>query len=114
MKQRLGLAWALLGDPRLLVLDEPINGLDPAGVREVRELLRSLRDERGVTIFLSSHILSEVEQLADRIGVIHEGRLLVEEDNGKASSGDLRVRIRCAARRAGGPECWPAWTGSAA
>ena len=96
MKQRLGLAWALLGRPRLLVLDEPINGLDPAGVREVRELLRYLRDERGVTIFLSSHILSEVEQLADRIGVVHEGRLLVEEDCGADREDRLRVRIRCA------------------
>ncbi len=96
MKQRLGLAWALLGRPRLLILDEPINGLDPAGVREVRELLHSLRDERGVTVFLSSHILSEVEQLADRIGIIHEGRLLAEEDCGAEGNDSLRVRIRCA------------------
>lgn len=95
MKQRLGLAWALLGRPRLLILDEPINGLDPAGVREVRELVRRLRDERGVTIFLSSHILSEVQQLADRIGVIHEGRLLTEEDCGQEGAERLRVRIRC-------------------
>ncbi len=80
MRQRLGLAWALLGHPRLLVLDEPINGLDPAGVREVRELLRHLSRDKGVTIFLSSHILSEVQQLADRIGVIHEGRLVAERE----------------------------------
>lgn len=94
MKQRLGLAWALLGRPPLLILDEPINGMDPAGVREVRDLLRALRDEHGTTVFLSSHILSEVQQLADRIGVIHEGRLLVEQDTGRDSTESLVVRIR--------------------
>lgn len=97
MKQRLGLAWALLGNPRLLVLDEPINGLDPAGVREVRELLHRLSRERGVTIFLSSHILSEVQQLADRIGVIHEGRLVTEREvgahKGTAESARLRTDL---------------------
>jgi ABC-2 type transport system ATP-binding protein len=76
--QRLGLAKALLHDPALLLLDEPANGLDPAGVVEVRELLRELAHERGVTIFLSSHLLSEVARIATRIGVIHRGRLLEE------------------------------------
>lgn len=95
MKQRLALAWALLGQPRLLILDEPINGLDPAGVREIRELLRRLREERGVTIFLSSHILSEVEQLADRIGIIHEGRLLAEQACAQDLADDLSIKIRC-------------------
>ncbi len=94
MKQRLSLAWALLGEPRLLILDEPINGLDPAGVREVRDLLRFLRDERGVTVFLSSHILSEVQQLADRIGIIHEGRLLAEEEGVQGAEARINVRIR--------------------
>ncbi|MHB0878147.1 MAG: ABC transporter ATP-binding protein [Anaerolineae bacterium] len=76
--QRLGLAKALLHAPRLLVLDEPANGLDPAGVVEVRELLRDLAHRQGVTVFISSHILSEVARLATRIGIIHEGRLIEE------------------------------------
>jgi ABC-2 type transport system ATP-binding protein len=76
--QRLGLAKALLHDPALLLLDEPANGLDPAGVVGVRELLRELAHERGVTIFLSSHLLGEVARIATRFGVIHQGRLLEE------------------------------------
>src|SRR5215831_13875258 len=76
--QRLGLAKALLHEPALLLLDEPANGLDPAGVVEIRELLRDLARERGVTIFLSSHLLSEVARIATRFGVIHQGRLLEE------------------------------------
>src|SRR5262249_6746202 len=75
---RLGLAKALLHEPALLLLDEPANGLDPAGVVEIRELLRKLAHERGVTIFLSSHLLSEGARLATRYGVIHQGRLLEE------------------------------------
>jgi ABC-2 type transport system ATP-binding protein len=76
--QRLGLAKALLHDPALLLLDEPANGLDPAGLVEVRELLRELAHERGVTIFLSSHLLGEVARIATRFGVLHHGRLLEE------------------------------------
>jgi ABC-2 type transport system ATP-binding protein len=78
--QRLGLARALLHDPELLVLDEPANGLDPAGVVEIRELLDSLAREKSVTIFMSSHILSEVDRLATRIGIIHMGQLIEELD----------------------------------
>lgn len=78
--QRLGLAKALLHAPQLLILDEPANGLDPAGIVEIRRLLTALAREQGVTIFMSSHILEEVSRLADRIGVIHEGRLLQELD----------------------------------
>jgi len=77
-KQRLSLARALLGSPRILVLDEPTNGLDPAGIVEIRELLKGLSHERGVTVFLSSHILGEITHLADRIGIIHQGRLVDE------------------------------------
>ncbi|MDR3686563.1 MAG: ABC transporter ATP-binding protein [Coriobacteriia bacterium] len=77
-KQRLALARALLHSPDLLVLDEPANALDPAGIVEIRELLRALADERGVTVFMSSHILAEVAHLADRIGIVHGGRLLEE------------------------------------
>lgn len=80
MKQRLGIARALLKNPDLLILDEPINGLDPFGIKEVRKLLTHLAEEKGVTVILSSHILNEIEQLADRIGIIHEGRLLEEID----------------------------------
>jgi ABC-2 type transport system ATP-binding protein len=78
--QRLGLANALLHEPELLILDEPANGLDPAGVVEIRELLLGLARERGVTVFMSSHILSEVARLATRIGILHRGRLLEELD----------------------------------
>jgi len=77
-KQRLSLARALLHSPELLILDEPANGLDPAGIIEIRSLLRRLADEEGVTIFMSSHLLDEVAQLADRVGIIHDGKLIEE------------------------------------
>ena len=78
--QRLALARALLHEPELLILDEPANGLDPAGVVEIRRLLESLAREKRVTIFMSSHILTEVDRLATRIGIIHMGRLIEELD----------------------------------
>ena len=78
--QRLGLARALLHEPELLILDEPAKGLDPAGVVEIRELLASLASEKGVTVFMSSHILTEVDRLATRIGIIHQGHLIEELD----------------------------------
>jgi ABC-2 type transport system ATP-binding protein len=78
--QRLGLAKALIHHPELLILDEPVNGLDPAGIVEIRNLLRDLAEKSGVTIFISSHILSEVSKLTTRIGIIHEGRLINELD----------------------------------
>jgi ABC-2 type transport system ATP-binding protein len=76
--QRLGLARALLHEPELVILDEPANGLDPAGVVEIRALLAALAHERGVTVFVSSHVLAEVDRLATRIGIIHHGRLIQE------------------------------------
>ena len=76
--QRLGLAKALLHNPKLLLLDEPANGLDPAGIVEIRALLLELTRQRGVTVFMSSHILAEVARLAQRIGIIHKGRLIQE------------------------------------
>jgi len=84
MRQRLGIALALLGAPRLLVLDEPTNGLDPSGMREVRLLLRRLADE-GTTVFVSSHLLWEVEAICDRVGVLAKGRLV-----GEGRPSDLR------------------------
>ncbi len=77
-KQRLGLAKALIHRPKLLLLDEPINGLDPAGIVEIRELLQELSEQQGTTIFLSSHILSEIARLTSRIGIIHKGALVKE------------------------------------
>ncbi|MGG7165591.1 lantibiotic protection ABC transporter ATP-binding protein [Clostridium ihumii] len=74
MKQRLGIAIALLNNPKLLILDEPTNGLDPLGIQDLRILIKSLK-ERGITIILSSHILSEVEQIAEYIGIIYKGKL---------------------------------------
>lgn len=78
MRQRLGLALALLNKPDLIILDEPTNGLDPAGIHEMRDLLRRLPLESGVTVFISSHLLSEIEQTASHIGIIHGGRLLFQ------------------------------------
>ena len=78
MRQRLGIALALVGDPRMIILDEPINGLDPQGIVEVRETLARLRDERGIIIMISSHILDELAKVADAYGIIHEGTLLDE------------------------------------
>ncbi|MCW6678862.1 lantibiotic protection ABC transporter ATP-binding protein [Anaerococcus sp. NML200574] len=74
MKQRLGIAIALLNNPKLLILDEPTNGLDPLGIQELRDLIRSF-PEKGITVILSSHILAEVEQTADHIGIINNGKL---------------------------------------
>ena len=76
MKQRLGIAQALLHSPKLLILDEPTNGLDPAGIKEMRELLQKLSSETGLTVFISSHILGEMQQMCDRVGIIHKGKIV--------------------------------------
>jgi ABC-type multidrug transport system ATPase subunit len=89
MRQRLGVAMALLGLPELLILDEPTNGLDPAGILEMRELIRRLPPEHGITVFLSSHLLGEVEQIATHVGIIGRGQLLFE-----GTLEDLRGRQR--------------------
>jgi ABC-2 type transport system ATP-binding protein len=98
MRQRLGIAQALLGAPDLLVLDEPANGLDPAGIREIRRLVRALAAERGICVFVSSHLLSEVEQTCDRIAIIHRGRTLatgpVSELLAPSVSGSYRLTAR--------------------
>jgi ABC-2 type transport system ATP-binding protein len=100
MRQRLGLATALLGDPEVLVLDEPANGLDPAGIRWLRDFLRSLAAD-GRTILVSSHVLSEVAQTADRVVIIHRGRLVTQAamaDVLEGASGATRVRTPDAER----------------
>ncbi|WP_139487927.1 ABC transporter ATP-binding protein [Brevibacillus dissolubilis] len=89
MKQRLGIARALLHYPELLILDEPTNGLDPIGIKEMRRLIKDLANERNITIVISSHILSEIEQLVDHMGIIHQGKLLEE-----VSFDQLRKRNR--------------------
>lgn len=80
MKQRLGIANVMVHSPKILILDEPTNGLDPAGIKDIREFLRKLVDKSGITIMVSSHILSEVQQVADIAGIINKGRLLQEID----------------------------------
>jgi len=100
MRQRLGLAAALLGEPELLVLDEPANGLDPAGIRWLRDLLRSLASQ-GRTILISSHVLAEVEQIADEVVIIHRGRFVAQSttrDLAERAAGAVRVRSPEAAR----------------
>jgi ABC-type multidrug transport system ATPase subunit len=96
MRQRLGMALALLGEPRLLILDEPNNGLDPAGILEMRELIRHLSKDLGVTVFLSSHLLAEVEQVASHVVVIDKGRLRYQglmEEMGSPEAEELLVRV---------------------
>src|SRR5207249_10698395 len=93
MKQRLGIAAALLSDPKLLLLDEPANGLDPAGIVAMRDTLRNLASA-GTTVFVSSHILGEVRQLADMVGIIAAGRLVREGSLDEVLSGGAIVRIR--------------------
>ena len=78
MKQRLGIAMALIAFPKLLILDEPTNGLDPAGIGEIRELIKSLPKKYGITVIISSHMLSEIEQIATSVGIINDGKLLFQ------------------------------------
>ena len=104
MRQRLGIAQALLGAPDLLILDEPANGLDPAGIREIRRLVRLLAAERGIGVFVSSHLLSEVEQMCDRVAIIHRGTTRatgpVRELLGRAAPGRLLYRAQPADKAA--------------
>ena len=96
MRQRLGVALALMGQPRLLILDEPTNGLDPAGIQDMRELIRRLPLETGASVFLSSHMLAEVEQVAQDLVVIHRGKLRYQcpmEQLGAREQAELLVRV---------------------
>ncbi|GAA0421074.1 MAG: ABC transporter ATP-binding protein [Bacillota bacterium] len=94
MRQRLGIAQALLHKPSVLILDEPTNGLDPAGIREIRQYIRKLAKEEDVAIIISSHLLSEIEQMCDRIGVIKNGELISIQDVGEQASVDNLTKIQ--------------------
>ena len=94
MRQRLGIAQALLPEPQLIILDEPTNGLDPQGIQQTRQLIRRLRDELKLTVLLSSHLLVEVEQLCNRVGIINEGRLLYEGEPAALVSPTTRFKLR--------------------
>lgn len=100
MRQRLGLARAMLGAPPVLMLDEPTNGLDPDGIAEMRRFLRDLPARTGATVLLSSHLLGEIEQIASHVGVIHQGRLVLEGDlAGLKSAGGPEIHLRVDDRR---------------
>ena len=96
MKQRLGIAMALLGSPKLLILDEPTNGLDPAGIQEMRSLIASMPQTTGATVLISSHLLGEIEQMVDQVGILNHGNLLFEgslQQLQKHSRGGILLRV---------------------
>jgi ABC-type multidrug transport system ATPase subunit len=95
MKQRLAIAMALLSEPQLLLLDEPVNGLDPTGIVEIRKLLVRLNQEQGVTIFVSSHLLAEIEKMCTHVGIIHQGKLMFEGTMKElsAQSGKCKIQV---------------------
>lgn len=95
MKQRLGIAIALLGKPELLILDEPTNGLDPAGIHEIRDLIKSLPDSDGITVLISSHLLSEIDQMATQVGIISDGNLIFQDSiEVLRNKSDSQIRMR--------------------
>ncbi len=96
MKQRLGIAMALLGKPRLLILDEPTNGLDPAGIQEMRSLIASMPERTGATVLISSHLLSEMEQMVTQVGILNHGKMLFEgplQELQKHSHGNIQLKV---------------------
>ena len=113
MKQRLGLAAALLSDPPLLILDEPSNGLDPAGIQEMRRFIRELVDQRGKTVFLSSHLLNEVEQMCDRVAIIRKGEIVREGTVRQLLAAKAQVRVEASPLERASlvlGECWSVTT----
>lgn len=108
MKQRLAIALAVMHDPELLILDEPINGLDPIGIAEVRSFIRELCDARGKTILISSHILSEISLLADDVGIIDHGTVLEEESLEELEQKAVNISILRFQMRHRRPEFWSA------
>ena len=110
MRQRLGVAAALLNDPEIVILDEPVNGLDVAGIQEMRELIRSLASDRGKTVFLSSHLLSEVQQVCDRVAIINKGELIRESTvAGLLDQETTRLRVEAAPVEAAEAALRPHW-----
>lgn len=98
MRQRLGIAQALLGNPKLLILDEPTNGLDPSGIQQMRSLIRDMPNRCGATVLISSHLLSEMEQMVDQVGIINHGQLLFQGELAalrQHSQGDISLRVLC-------------------
>lgn len=96
MKQRLGIATALLGKPELLILDEPTNGLDPSGILEIRELIKGMPKEHGITVLISSHLLSEIDQMATQVGIISKGKMIFQdsiETLRKRSTSKIRIGV---------------------
>lgn len=96
MKQRLGIAMALLGSPKLLILDEPTNGLDPAGIQEMRSLIASMPEKTGATVLISSHLLGEIEQMVTQVGILNHGKMIFEgklQDLQRHSRGDISLRL---------------------
>lgn len=94
MKQRLGIAQALIGNPQLLILDEPTNGLDPEGIREIRNLIRTLPEEMGITVLISSHLLSEIELMATHVGIINKGSMIFQgtlEELRRKSTSEVKI-----------------------
>ncbi|WP_243526721.1 ABC transporter ATP-binding protein [Bacillus pseudomycoides] len=96
MKQRLGIAMALLGNPKLLILDEPTNGLDPAGIQEIRELIKQLPKQYDMTVVISSHLLNEMDQIATQVGIINSGQLIFQDKMEvlrKKSQASMKIRV---------------------
>lgn len=110
MKQRMGVAAALMGQPELIVLDEPTNGLDPAGIQEMRVLVRELVEKEGKTVFLSSHMLNEVEQVCDRVAIIRRGEIVREGAVGALLGEGARVRVDAAPMERAHAILSPHWT----
>lgn len=100
MKQRLGMANAIMGNPEILILDEPVNGLDPQGISDIRNLIKHLNEEYGMTIIVSSHILGELQNTAHRFGIIHEGHVakVVTEEELNHLSNAVRIKVEDAER----------------
>ncbi len=107
MKQRLGIAASLLGEPKLLILDEPTNGLDPSGIHEIRDLIKSLPKEFGITVLISSHLLHEIDQVANKVGIISKGKLIFQDSievlRAKAQS---QIRIKTADLQRAKKDLW--------
>lgn len=93
MRQRIGIAATLLGNPDLIILDEPTNGLDPKGIHEIRQFIRDLVDKEGKTVFLSSHLLNEIEQVADRVAIINDGAIIKQGTVAELLDGHVAIRI---------------------